>query len=67
MRTYGRDYKAIAEAMGTKTESHLKSFYTHYRVQYNLDAILAEYDAEHNSIIELSDDDDDDDDVVSTF
>lgn len=68
MRTYGRNYKAIAEAMGTKTENHLKSFYSHYRLQYNLDAVLAEYDAEHCVVIELSDEDDDDDEEeVSRF
>lgn len=58
MRRYGKDFKAIAETMGTKTPTHLKSFYTHYRKRYKLDTILKKYDAEQNSIIELSDDED---------
>lgn len=58
MRKYGKDFKAIAELIGTKTHSHLKSFYVHYRKRYCLDGILKEYDAEQNSIIELSDDED---------
>lgn len=58
MREYGKDFKAIAELMGTKTPNHLKSFYVHYRKRYRLDTILKEYDAKQN-IIELSDDDDD--------
>ncbi|XP_050539352.1 REST corepressor 1 isoform X2 [Daktulosphaira vitifoliae] len=55
MRKYGKDFQAIAETLGTKTQNHLKSFYAHYRKRYNLDSILQEHDDEHNSIIELSD------------
>jgi len=59
MRKYGKDFKAIAETMGTKTQTHLKSFYSHYRKRYKLDTILKQYDAEQNTmIIELSDDED---------
>jgi len=59
MRKYGKDFKAIAETMGTKTQTHLKSFYSHYRKRYKLDTILKKYDAEQNTvIIELSDDED---------
>lgn len=58
MRKYGKDFKVIAETMGTKTQSHLKSFYVHYRKRYKLDTILKRYDARQNSIIELSDDED---------
>jgi len=59
MRKYGKDFKAIAETMGTKTQTHLKSFYAHYRKRYKLDTILKKYDAEQNTvIIELSDDED---------
>lgn len=67
MREYGKDFKAIADIMGTKTQNHLKSFYVHYRKRYQLDTILKEYDAKQNDvnddIIELSDDDDDDEPV----
>lgn len=58
MQKYGKNFKAIAEAMGTKTQTHLKTFYVHYRKRYKLDTILQKYDAEQNSIIELSDDED---------
>jgi hypothetical protein len=57
MRTYGKDFKAIAETMGTKTHTHLKSFYAHYRKRYKLDLILEKFDADQNPIIEVSDDD----------
>ncbi|XP_025202556.1 REST corepressor isoform X2 [Melanaphis sacchari] len=49
MRRYGKDFKAIAEAMGTKTHNHLKSFYTHYRKSYKLDTILKKYEEEKNA------------------
>jgi len=65
MRDYGKDFKAIAELMGTKTISHLKSFFIHYRKRYQLDQIIKNYEAKHNnSIIELSDDEDE---QVNTF
>lgn len=67
MRKYGKNFKIIAEIMGTKTQSHLKSFYVHYRKRYSLDGILKEYENEQNlnsEIIELSDDEDE---QVGTF
>lgn len=56
MRNYGKDFKAISELMGTKTQNHLKSFYIHYRKRYQLDKIIKTYET-RNSVIELSDDD----------
>lgn len=47
VRTFGRNFKVIAEVIGTKTESHVRSFYVNYRRRYNLDAALKEYEAEH--------------------
>ncbi|XP_050431889.1 REST corepressor-like isoform X2 [Adelges cooleyi] len=55
MRKYGKNFQAIAETIGTKTQNHLKTFYSLYRKRYNLDTVLQEYDDEHNSVIELSD------------
>ena len=46
-RTYGMNLKAIAEVIGTKTESHIRSFFVNYKRRYNLDAALKEYEAEH--------------------
>ncbi|XP_039293853.1 REST corepressor 1 isoform X2 [Nilaparvata lugens] len=52
MRKYGKDFSAIAEVIGTKTEAHLRSFFVNYRRRYNLDAVLAEYEAEHGPIVD---------------
>ena len=37
----------IAEVIGTKTDSHVRSFFVNYRRRYNLDAALKEYEAVH--------------------
>ncbi|XP_064485011.1 REST corepressor 3-like isoform X2 [Ornithodoros turicata] len=47
IRKYGRDFKAIAEVIGNKTEAHIRSFFVNYRRRYNLDAVLQEFEAEH--------------------
>ncbi|XP_031788774.1 REST corepressor isoform X3 [Nasonia vitripennis] len=58
VRKYGKDFSAIADVIGTKTEAHLKNFFVNYRRRYNLDAVLKEYEAENGPI--LIDDDKDD-------
>ncbi|XP_025421657.1 REST corepressor 1 isoform X2 [Sipha flava] len=59
IRRYGKDFKAIAETMGTKSQTHLKTFYAQYRKRYKLDDLIKQYRADQcNTIIELSDDDD---------
>ncbi|XP_046664944.1 REST corepressor 3-like isoform X1 [Homalodisca vitripennis] len=50
MRKYGKDFQAIAEVIGTKTEVHMRSFFINYRRRFNLDAVLLEYEAEHGPI-----------------
>ena len=40
IRTFGKNFKIIAEVIGTKTESHLRSFFVNYRRRYNLDTAL---------------------------
>jgi len=52
VRKYGKDFKAIAEVIGNKTEAHLRSFFINYRRRYNLDAVLKEYEAEYGPIKE---------------
>lgn len=47
IRKYGKNFKAIAEVIGNKTESLLRSFFVNYRRRYNLDEVLAEYEKEH--------------------
>ncbi|KAK0052184.1 REST corepressor 3 [Biomphalaria pfeifferi] len=47
VRKYGKDFKAIAEVIGNKTEAHVRSFFVNFRRRYNLDEVLGEYEAEH--------------------
>lgn len=47
VRKFGKNFKVIAEILGTKTESHIRSFFVNYRRRYNLDAALKEYESEH--------------------
>jgi len=47
VRKYGKDFKAIAEVIGNKTESHVRSFFVNYRRRYNLDEVLAEFEKEN--------------------
>lgn len=47
MRQFGRNFKAIAEIIGNKTENHVRSFFVTYRKRYNLDAIFKEWEEEH--------------------
>jgi len=48
VRKYGKDFRAIAEVIGNKTESLVRSFFVNYRRRYNLDEVLAEYSREHS-------------------
>lgn len=47
VRKFGKNFGIIAEIIGTKTESHVRSFFVNYRRRYNLDNALKEYEAEH--------------------
>uniref|UniRef100_A0A2A4K8N8 REST corepressor n=1 Tax=Heliothis virescens TaxID=7102 RepID=A0A2A4K8N8_HELVI len=49
VRKYGRDFQAIAETLGTKTEAHVRSFFISYRRRYNLDAMVREHEAERGN------------------
>lgn len=55
MRKYGKDFRAIAEVIGTKTEAHLRSFFVNYRRRYNLDAVLKEFEVENGPIVDNDD------------
>lgn len=52
MRKYGKDFQAISEMIGTKTEVHLRNFFTNHRRRFNLDLVLKEYESENGPIIE---------------
>lgn len=47
-RRYGKNFKAIAEILGTKTEDQLKNFYQIHGTKYFLDDIIKEYEEEQN-------------------
>ena len=57
VRKYGKDFKAIAEVIGNKTESHIRSFFVNYRRRFNLDEVLQEYELE-NGIVRTEEDED---------
>lgn len=49
VRKYGKDFQAIAETLGTKSEAHVRTFFISYRRRYNLDAVLREHEAERGN------------------
>jgi len=46
IRNFGKDFKTIAEILGTKTEVHVRSFFANMKRRFNLDAVLQEYEEE---------------------
>lgn len=50
VRKYGKDFRAIADVIGTKNETHVRMFFISYRKRYNLDAVLREYEEENGPI-----------------
>lgn len=50
VRKYGKDFKAIADVIGTKNEGHVRMFFISYRKRYNLNAVLQEYEEENGPI-----------------
>lgn len=47
VRRHGKDFKAIAEIVGNKTEAHVRSFYINNERRFNLNEMLREYEAEY--------------------
>lgn len=45
VRKYGKDFQAIAELLGTKSEAQVRTFFVNYRRKFNLDAILKEFES----------------------
>lgn len=46
VKKFGKDFQAIAETIGTKTEAHVRTFFVNYRRRYNLDNVLKEHEAD---------------------
>ena len=49
VRKYGKNFQAIAEMLGTKTEAQVRTFFVNYRRRYNLDNVLKEFEAEQQN------------------
>ncbi|KAF7287198.1 hypothetical protein GWI33_002019 [Rhynchophorus ferrugineus] len=49
-RKYGKDFKAIAEMLGNKTEHYVRTFFVNYRRKYSLDEIIKEWEREHGTV-----------------
>ena len=52
VREYGKNFRAIAEVLGNKAESHVRNFFVNQRSRYNLDEVLANYEQEHGVVEE---------------
>lgn len=48
VQTHGKDFQAIAELLGTKTEAQVRSFFLSYRRKYNLDEMVEEFEKNNN-------------------
>lgn len=46
IRKYGKQYGAIAEIIGSKSEAQVRTFFVNYRKKYNLDELVKEYEAQ---------------------
>ncbi|GAB0088161.1 REST corepressor [Sergentomyia squamirostris] len=46
IRKYGKDFQAIAETIGTKTQAQVRLFFVNYRRKYNLDGAMKDFEAE---------------------
>ncbi|GAB6025597.1 hypothetical protein CHUAL_011324 [Chamberlinius hualienensis] len=49
IRRYGKDFKTIAEVIGTKAEVHIKSFFATHQRRYNLSNVLKEFETENGT------------------
>jgi len=45
IKKYGKNFKLIAETMGTKSEAQVRTFYGTHRKKYNLDSMVKEHEA----------------------
>lgn len=45
VRKFGKDFQAIAELLGTKSETQVRTFFVNYRRKFNLDGIVKEFES----------------------
>ncbi|XP_024202997.1 REST corepressor 2 isoform X1 [Pan troglodytes] len=50
IRRYGKDFGAIAEVIGNKTLTQVKTFFVSYRRRFNLEEVLQEWEAEQDGV-----------------
>uniref|UniRef100_A0A8C4QQW1 REST corepressor 3 n=1 Tax=Eptatretus burgeri TaxID=7764 RepID=A0A8C4QQW1_EPTBU len=46
VRKYGKDFRAIADVIGTKSVAQIKNFFISYRRRFSLDEVLQEWESE---------------------
>ena len=63
VRKFGKNFATIASILGTKTESHVRSFFVNYKRRYNLDVAYKEYEAEFGPTDSGENDENDKDDT----
>jgi len=63
VRKFGKNFATIASILGTKTESHVRSFFVNYKRRYNLDVAYKEYEAEFGPTDSGENDENDKDDA----
>ena len=47
LRKYGKDFQAVADIVGNKTEINVKNFYVNNERRYHLDKIIEEFNADN--------------------
>lgn len=53
VREFGKNFQSIADLIGTKTEAHVRTFYTNNRRKYDLDDLIKQFDEKNQQKEEL--------------
>ena len=52
LRKYGKDMQIVAEIIGNKQESHVRSFYAQNERRYQLDKVIEQFNADNRDDME---------------
>jgi hypothetical protein len=52
LRKYGKDFQVVADVIGSKTESHVRSFYANNERRYQLDKVIEQFNADNRDDME---------------